>query len=884
MGICIQCSKRPEKISIKAESLTKALHPGEDLSMQGVGKHPKPIVDERFEYHVQKEAANATISKKSKDDKDIALILSVLKNHYIFNSIDKPSQMKIIKKVKCFEIGAKEIIFEQGQPGYCFFVVSAGRLEVRANDERRILGPGMSFGELALIDDRPRTATVRTLEQCVLWGLDRNTFMNTLKRLRMQEYEENKKFINSVSVFNILTNIQKEALLSAFVTQKWQAGQIIVKTGDTGDMLYIIKEGIAVSNPENPDSREIHKGEYFGEHSLLYQTPRLATIIAATDLILISIGRTSLIEVLGNNLQYILFKNSQRIALEKSQSLSSLSTKQRDAIIESTTIKKYQSGSIIIPKGSKKSEKLLILINGKIVGDKTIEQLQCLGDDEFVTKSEEVYFEDIISIGESDVAEILLPELEKVIGGEISQVMIHNDAIGVLRQVQLLRGLSKERIDALTLALKIMSFEDKQVIVQQNNPGHSFFIIKVGTVKVYRHDRYIRNITKNDYFGERSVLFNDFRTATVLAEGSVTCWVLERDDFMSIISENIREKLIKRIEMQDTSVLLEELVPVKTLAKGELGNVVLTVHNQKGTLYALKSITMGKIEENRVQANLVLEKNILLQIDHIMIIKLIKTFKDPKRVYFLLEYVRGKDLFDVLLDMGQLNEELAKFYTASLVVTLEYLHERNIIHRDFKPENVLIDDEGYTKLIDFGAANIVEGRTYTAIGTPHYLAPEIILRTGYSFSVDWWSLGIMIHEMVFGYVPFGADDEDPIAIYEKILENKLDFSSVPYKSTGFKNILIQLLNKNPAARTCGGFSFIKTNQWFSNFNWDRLMSRQLRPPYTPKCAFNEEEVLSALNQPVGLGSFLDEIEATQIQKPTRIRRGSSSEVNFDENF
>jgi cGMP-dependent protein kinase len=360
--------------------------------------------------------------------------------------------------------------------------------------------------------------------------------------------------------------------------------------------------------------------------------------------------------------------------------------------------------------------------------------------------------------------------------------------------------------------------------------------------------------------------------------------VLEREDFITLISENIRDKLVKRIEMQDTSVLLEDIVPVKILAVGEIGNVVLTVHSQKGTLYAIKSITMEKIEENRVQSNLVLEKNILMQIDHIMIIKLIKTFMDNKRVYFLLEYVRGRDLFDILLEMGQLSEELAKFYAASLMVTLEYLHERNIIHRDFKPENVLIDDEGYTKLTDFGAANIVEGRTYTAIGTPHYLAPEIILRTGYSFSVDWWSLGVMIHEMVFGYVPFGADDEDPISIYEKILENKLDFSSIPYKSTHFKNILSQLLNKNPAARTCGGFSFIKNNLWFGNFNWDRLMSRQLRPSYIPKCSFNEDEITASFINPKSVSEFLDEIEANQTHKPSRIRRGMSSDVNIYECF
>ena len=792
--------------------------------------------------------------------------------------------MRIIRKVRCFEVASKEVIFEQGQPGRCFFVVSAGRLEVKANDERRILGPGQSFGELALIDDRPRTATVRTLEPCVLWGLDRNTFMKALKRLRMQEYEENKNFINSVNVFNVLTNLQKEALLGVLVTQKWAAGQVVVKQGDSGDMLYIVKKGVAVSNPERSDSREIHKGEFFGEQGLLNNSLRVETIAAATDLVLISIGRSRLNEVLGNHLEFILFRNSQRIALDQSKVFSSLSNSQKEAIIDASVVRKYTAGSVVLTRGTLKSVKMLVLIKGKLLGERAVEAIQCIGDEEISSKSKDEYLDDLVTAGECDVAEISLVDLENAIGGDIQQVILNNDAAGVLRQVQLLRGLSKDRVEALTRALRIINFDDKQPIVQQNNPGHSFFIVKSGIVKVYRNDKYIRNITKNDYFGERSVLFNDFRTATVTADGPVNCWVLEREDFISIISENIRDKLIKRIEMQDASVLLEDIVPVKILAIGEIGNVVLTVHSQKGTLYAIKSITLQKIEENRVQSNLVLEKNILMQIDHIMIIKLIKTFRDSKRVYFLLEYVRGRDLFDILLEMGQLSEELAKFYAASLMVTLEYLHERGIIHRDFKPENVLIDDEGYTKLTDFGAANIVDGRTYTAIGTPHYLAPEIILRTGYSFSVDWWSLGVMIHEMAFGYVPFGADDEDPIAIYEKILENKLDFTSIPYKSTHFKNILSQLLSKNPAARTCGGFSFIKNNPWLGNFHWDRLMSRQLRPSYIPKCSFNEEEIAASYGNSKSVSEFLDEIEAKQTQRPSRIRRGVSGDVNIYESF
>ena len=148
--------------------------------------------------------------------------------------------------------------------------------------------------------------------------------------------------------------------------------------------------------------------------------------------------------------------------------------------------------------------------------------------------------------------------------------------------------------------------------------------------------------------------------------------------------------------------------------------------------------------------------------------KLVKTFKDEERIYYLTEYVPGMDLFDVLRELGLLNNKKALFYTACIVLMLENLHERDIAHRDLKPENIMIGDDGYPKLIDFGTAKIVKERTFTMVGTPHYMAPEIIFGRGYSPSSDLWSLGVMVYEFVFGNLPFGEDIDDPFEIYDVV--------------------------------------------------------------------------------------------------------------------
>ena len=131
------------------------------------------------------------------------------------------------------------------------------------------------------------------------------------------------------------------------------------------------------------------------------------------------------------------------------------------------------------------------------------------------------------------------------------------------------------------------------------------------------------------------------------------------------------------------------------------------------------------------------ERQILLQLDHPMLMKLVKTFKDSQRVYFLMELVQGIDLFDVLRAIDIMNEEKSLFYISCLLLVLQYLHERHIVYRDLKPENIMIDEDGYPKLIDFGTSKIVENRTYTRVGTPHYMAPEVINGTGYGLEADY---------------------------------------------------------------------------------------------------------------------------------------------------
>ena len=804
-----------------------------------------------------REAASAVVSEKEKSMLDKELILHSLQSQFIYSTWTEEQRSYVVNAMKFYALRANEVIFEQGQPAMNFFVIADGEVEVLSNGVRRnVLRKGAGFGESALVHNVARTATIRTLTNTTLWGLDRDTFKHFIEGVNVQNYEENKQFINSIQIFQTLTPQQKEDLLQALQSIQYPAGTRVVTQGDQGEVLYIIREGTVVCTKDGKEIRRMGKGEFFGEQALLYGGIRTATITAVDSVKLVSIGRSDLQNALGSQLLQVIYRNSLRIALDRSETLRRLNSDQSDRLIAAVHVATYTVGQVVIPSGTVVGSSLYVVLKGslrKVNGPDVVgDTFACLGDTELTRKVESQYDVDIVVASESaDIAVLTRQEFEQCIGGSLDAATQNNEVLKVLKRVQLLRSLPNEKLLELTQALRLREFTDKEVIVKQNNPGDSFFIIESGRVDVYRDGVNLRTITKHDYFGERSVLFGDARTATIIAKGPVACWILEKSEFYRVIDEQVRNQLMKRIALQDDTITLPDLVVVKALGKGMFGNVYLTTQPKSRTLYALKAVSRGKIERYNIKDNILLERKVLLQLDHSMILKLVKTYKDTTHLYFLTEFVRGLDFFDVLRKMeGLVNSRDARFYTGCMMLILEHLHERDIIYRDLKPENIMIDEEGYMKLIDFGTAKIVQGRTYTIVGTPHYMAPEVIVGKGYGMSADYWSMGAILFECMCGRVPFGEEEEDPYQIYEKILQHNVTYP--PWVKADVinqvKGVLDVLLSKNPAMRTSGSIATLRSNPWFKGFNWDRLAIRQIKAPFVPKIAGLDDDITKALKK------------------------------------
>jgi len=424
-----------------------------------------------------------------------------------------------------------------------------------------------------------------------------------------------------------------------------------------------------------------------------------------------------------------------------------------------------------------------------------------------------------------------------------------------LKDVPTFKDLPEDTLIKIADVLEESTYKPGDYIVRQGAAGDTFFIIKKGRVKVTKkeesdkEEKFIRNLHKGDFFGEKALQGEEKRTANIICddENGVICLVIDRDSFNQMIAnlEDIKTKYMdlperKKIVHQEYKALkLSDLRIIATLGVGGFGRVELVqiAGDTKGRSFALKQMKKSQIVETRQQQHIMSEKEIMEESDCHFIVKLFKTFKDRKYLYMLMESCLGGELWTILRDRGNFDDGTTRFYTACVIEAFDYLHSRGIIYRDLKPENLLLDGTGYVKLVDFGFAKKLQAgrKTWTFCGTPEYVAPEVILNKGHDISADYWSLGVLMFELLTGTPPFTGTD--PMKTYNIILKG-IDAIDFPRNITGRARELIKKLCRDNSAERLGyqkgGIRDIQKHKWFDGFNWEGLRSRTLTPPILPK--------------------------------------------------
>jgi len=340
------------------------------------------------------------------------------------------------------------------------------------------------------------------------------------------------------------------------------------------------------------------------------------------------------------------------------------------------------------------------------------------------------------------------------------------------------------------------------------------------------------------------LLKNEPRAATITCKTNAVLMLLSRNDFGAVLGP-LEDILLRHTEEYEKSQIpsrnsfaeenkYPKLQQLKENTKGVLGVgafgiVTLVIDQEKQTSYALKAISKLQVLRNNQSNQILNEKKVLQRLKSMFVVNLNATYQDESFLYLLLDVCLGGELFTIHRKIGSFDEATSRFYVGCVVEGFTHIHSHNFVYRDLKPENLVLDSQGYLKITDFGFAKLIDGNTFTMCGTPDYLAPEIITGKGHGLAVDWWALGVFIFELVASHAPFF--DQTMNGTFRRIMACKFGFPKV--FSPECKDIITRLLKVRPTGRLGvlkGGSKLIRQHPWFRRFRWDLLRKKEMEVP------------------------------------------------------
>ena len=777
-------------------------------------------------------------------------VTKILKKEIIFQDVSQEILSIIEREMIRLILPPGKIIYDLNDEGHFFYIIIRGKVVVNIqNNMNNTLSQWNIFGEISLFNEKKREEVMITKENTELYIIDGESFRDIQKRNNEIILKERFNFLNNIFLFKCLDKISKYNVAQKMKKKEFPPNTKIISQGEKGDTLYIIKEGIVSCRIGPKEIRKLSNNEYFGQNSMLIDVKRGADIITLQRTKCYELSRQDLKEALTSDyidiILFCFFKN----AVEKNTNLKTIFLDSLlHPIFDCFSIQQYTKNEHLYNPKKKLSskikstnKKLVLVIEGSFFKDDDLvaDKSKFLGSELFndsnQTIPEDIYANPDAITFESDyysIAKILRIDVVKDKKKPLSILR----AINELKKIYLFRNLSDETLELIAKGMKKQKFNINEYIIKENTEGDLFYLIIQGKVRITVKGNYIRDLTVGDYLGEYALLTeNILRTASAVALEQVICYVLSKSEFQIILKDDTtKEYLKKKIALQNTEISLDSLHYIKFLGKGKFGTVSL-VHN-KQNIYAIKAISRLSVEKEKILAKyFVDERKIMLSLDHPFIVKMVKSLRNQHFCFLLIEFINGINL-DQYLSKRHHRQNIyeTQFYIGCILLMLEYLQKKYIAHRDIKPSNIMIDSNGYLKMIDFGTSKVLTFSDYTStiIGTPHYVAPEILQGRGYSLSCDFWSLGICMYEIFYGKYPFGNYAIEVIEIYKEILRNSFSFPIENKKVEKANSFISCLLNKKVNERICN-VSSLKKKPFYEGFEFDKLIELRLKAPFKP---------------------------------------------------
>ncbi len=658
-------------------------------------------------------------------------------------------------------------------------------------------------------------------------------------------------------LFNSLSSSLRETFIMAMEKLELrEKGHEIIKQGDNGEYMYIVESGTFDCFVNKRKVTSYKSESLFGELALLYDAPRAASIkMTSADATLWKVSRDVFrtIAALG-----AMEEGDDMIKqLRAIKILSNVDDMMLKKLSDAMEPIMFSKGDKIIEQGAR-GDVFYLLKQGKV---------KCIdnnSDNEDVILKDGSYFGELAILNDKprqrDVV-VVSPKCTcfslartefLAIFGSLKDAMETELGYRVLRAIKQLSSLTDSACKRMAKTLKTRSYKKGEAIITEGEKGDACYIIVSGMVGITVNKakgKKVAELRTGKFFGEAALLNNKPRAATVTAETDDTkCFVLPKETFDKELAsvkaelEALKNQRLNMLKGQEPPKI-EDLDRIVLLGTGTFGRVYLVTDKKSQSAskipWALKTMQKKQIVDFKLQRNIMYEAQMMKECSHPFLLALIATYQDKNNLYMLLEFIIGGELFTLLQKQEKLGFNHARKYAASVLEAFIYLHNKDIIYRDLKPENLLIDLDGYIRVVDFGFAKQVSpsSKTFTLCGTPEYLAPEIVLRKGHNRGVDYWALGILVYEMLTGTTPYvdASGMQDTRVVCSNILRSDLKFPRDVDKKS--RSLITKLLCRNPTKRLgclAGGPSEIKQNIYFEKFDFDKLLKKELKAPWKPK--------------------------------------------------
>ncbi|WIA31049.1 hypothetical protein OEZ86_001080 [Tetradesmus obliquus] len=912
-------------------------------------------------------------SATAKPPEVAAMILEALQRNFVFKGIPDNLLLETVQRMFCVTFPAGATIIQQNSlpcAEDCMYFLQSGSAEVvimggldasakhGAEEAMRVEGnavripqhPGWVFGDVALLFNSPRTASVVAASDVVLWAMDRATFLRFV--MRHAQGARTLRFVRKVPLLKGLSDNDLLRVAGRMPERIYADAEALIRYGERGDEMYLIRYGkVRVLVPDAKGGRievaVLGRGQFVGERSVINDKLRSADCVAQGRVQVVVLRKRDFLDLDNPLLAWMLDYDAVSAVLKALPAFKKLKQEQMEHIFDRFEARQelYQ-GDTIVNQGEliekifvvKMGEVQLLAPDGSTVTDTAFVReaggFTFFGDACLDAITRSAYTVRVAS----EIAHVLsLPrrQLDGFLGAVGSGLASRGQVLAALRQCRSLQALREEDLAAIVDAGDPIRYSPGEVIAiaQPAAPATAFYLVRTGEVLLLPTSVQLpANITEVDVHQAEQLaagrllaggLYNEavlcapaaplqahlvarspgtvvicFELASITRALGAPGGLLHRgaqqqqqqQQQQRTAAEQQHALLQQQVAMQQQqqrmaglaqlhlqqqqmlalqqqqqqmqaagglrAVLPGQAMPTavagldsrgthidfadlelrRVIGTGQFGLVRVVRHVKTDEVFALKVMHKAPLVEAKQIEHVVNERAILGELQHPFLVGLVGAFQDATSLYLLQEWVPGGELFHHLDIEGSFSDATACFYTANVLLAMECLHARGIVYRDLKPENLLLDTQGYIKMADFGfAKKIGSERTFTICGTPDYQAPEVIMRRGTTRAADYWALGVLVFEMLVGDPPFKSLTGDPWDTFRRTLSGRF---YVPHFITdAAADLIFKLLQVNPEKRLGsgpGGIAEIKAHRWFSRINWDALAAKQLPAPIQPR--------------------------------------------------